>query len=96
LHLGPISLHKRLEDFHHRIECYSKDAPDFINDDYGNFLNNNGWTRSQIRSFRGIHDIKPGHGVFDWPLEESLYPDTYIGNQAIQLIDSDEMDKKKK
>ena len=93
LHIGPVVLHDRLEDFHRRIECYSRDgSPD--DDDYGKFLEKNGWSRALIKSFRGIHNIQPGNAVYDWPLDESLYPDNYIADQAIGLIESGEFDDK--
>ena len=93
LHIGPVILHDRLEDFHRRIECYSRDGGP-SDDDYGKFLEENGWARALIKSFRGLHNIKPGNAVYDWPLEESLYPDNYIADQAIELIESGEFDDK--
>ena len=93
LHIGPIVLHDRLEDFHRRIECYSRDGSP-ADDDYGKFLKKNGWSRALIKSFRGLHNIQPGNAVYDWPLDERLYPDNYIADQAIGLIKSGEFDDK--
>ena len=93
MHLRPEKEYNRPEGFHRRITCESRDGspPD---DNYELFLKESGWTRQKIKEFQGKYQIRPGNAVFDWPIDENLYFDNYIADQALNLINKDELDRK--
>ena len=94
LHAGPSADHRNPRGFDTRIECYSKDGCPPDGDDYERFIEKSGWSRKQIKEFRGVHNIQPGNAVYDWPLDEKLFFDNYIADQALELINGGEIDGK--
>jgi len=94
MHFRPESRYDRLEGLHRRINCESRDGspPD---DDYELFLKEHGWDRPRIKKFHGKYNIKPGNAVYDWPIDEKFYFDSFIGNKAVEVIEKGDIDDKK-
>ncbi|MHC4147469.1 MAG: sulfatase family protein [Planctomycetota bacterium] len=57
-------------------------------DDYEKFLNAHGHSRREL-----LKNIGGGMAVCDWPLDESLHHDVFIGTQARGIIERDELER---
>ncbi len=81
-----------LEDnynFDYRISHEGKDLGNFMEDDYHRFLRTHGYDRDDILNFKGHRKIGGGQTIYDWPLDEDLHHDAFVGNETVKYIESE-------
>lgn len=86
--IGKMHFHPFEEDFHfdYRVTLEGKDLA-YRDDDYERYLEKRGYSRKKIRELEGNNPgIPRGQSFFDWPLEESLHPDAFVGHKAVEAI----------
>ncbi|MHC4247965.1 MAG: sulfatase-like hydrolase/transferase, partial [Planctomycetota bacterium] len=85
--IGKMHFHPWQDDygFDVRVVAEGKDLAD-IDDDYGRYLGRHGHTRKEVHGFRGPYRIRGGQTVYDWPLDEELHQDYFIGREAVEVI----------
>jgi len=59
-----------------------------LQDDYAKFLKTAGLTRWD---YLKLQKSSPIFGLYDWPFEDSLYQDYYIGEQSLRFIEKDSL-----
>ena len=81
----------RLAGYHRRIIADRKGnwiGDNERQDDYALFLAKHGLTRWDYLKLQSEGDI---FGVYDWPYDESLHIDAYVGHQAAKVIENGEL-----
>lgn len=78
----------RMAGFQRRIIADRKGGL-HIDDDYAKFLKSHGHDRNRLDY--GPHVEWEIPEVYDWPFDESLHIDAYVGDQAVGVIERDEL-----
>jgi len=60
-------------------------------DDYDTFLRGHGLDRGKLLEIEGKFGMTGGQAVYDWPYDEALHIDNYVGNQARGVIERGEL-----
>ncbi|MGB2820732.1 MAG: sulfatase-like hydrolase/transferase, partial [Phycisphaerae bacterium] len=60
-------------------------------DDYDKFLNAHGLSRRDLHRIKGRFGVAGANAVYDWPHDESLHIDSYVGEQARLIIQRREL-----
>lgn len=93
--IGKMHFHPWQEDynFHIRIVHEGQDLGNQVDDDYNKYFRQHGFDRDQIRKFRGTYEISGGQAVYNWPLDEKLHHDCFVGDESIKVITTGRMNK---
>jgi len=86
MHFYPLEDHY---NFDYRISHEGKDLGNFMEDDYHRFLRTHGYDRDDILNFKGHRKIGGGQTIYDWPLDEDLHHDAFVGNETVKYIESE-------
>lgn len=81
-------------DYDIRVTLEGKDAG-YRDDDYEKYLAEKGYSRKQLQQQTDGSDIPRGQSFFDWQLDENLHADAFVGNQAVETIQNDNLSKEK-
>lgn len=84
MHFHPFEVDDNY-DYDVRVTLEGKDAL-YRNDDYECYLNEKGLSRKDIRALSDGNDIPRGQSFFDWPLDESLHADAFVGIKTLEVI----------
>lgn len=82
----------RMAGFDKRIiaDCQGNWAGDTLKqDDYYHYLKKAGKTRFDYLKYQDSTDL---FGVYEWPMDDTLDIDYYVGEQTVRFIDSDTLD----
>ena len=74
-------------NFDTRISLEGKDRS-YRDDDYEAYLEQHGLSRKIIRNGSGRWKLPQGQDIYDWPFEEALHADGFVGKKAAEIIDS--------
>jgi arylsulfatase A-like enzyme len=81
----------RKAGFNGRIIADGKDSID-LNDDYARFLSEQGLSRRDYLKRQSPGDMNI-FGVYDWPYNQSLHIDAFVGNSAKTIIEKNKLKK---
>lgn len=81
-------------DYDIRITLEGKDR-DYRDDDYEKYLNKKGTSRKKLREFSVESDIPKGQSFYDWPHDEDLHADAFVGIKTVETIRNDLLSKEK-
>jgi len=75
-----------------RIVDEGKDLKNFMEDDYNKYLQKHGLDRDTIHGFKGTYKMSGGQTVYDWPVDEKLHHDYFVGLETLNSITRGELD----
>jgi arylsulfatase A-like enzyme len=78
----------RMIGFDRRIIAEGRGNP--AHDDYDRFLNTRGLSRRDLLRIQGKFGLVGDNAVYDWPHDELLYIDNYVGDQGRRVIERGE------
>lgn len=93
--VGKMHWHLPSKEAYHydiRISLEGKDAP-YVNDDYESFLVERGYSRKHIKALKAESGLQlpRGQSCFDWPLDEDLHADGFVGLKAVETIENNQL-----
>ena len=88
LGIGKMHFHPWDKDhnFDVRIVDEGKDLKNFMDDDYNKYLKQHGLDRDKVHDFKGPYKMRGGQTVYDWPVDEKLHHDAFVGNETLRSI----------
>jgi arylsulfatase A-like enzyme len=96
--IGKMHFHPFQADYDYdlRISLEGKDVA-HRDDDYEHYLAERGTSRRQIKALEGDGPLKlpRGQSFFDWPLDEELHADAFVGRKTHETIRNDSLAKDK-
>ena len=73
-------------NFDIRVSHEGQDLSNSMDDDYNNYLKEYGLNRDKIRKFKDAYNISGGQAIYEWPIDEKLHHDYFVGNEAVKVI----------
>lgn len=89
--IGKMHFHHFEDDFNfdYRVSHEGKDLNNSMKDDYQRFLQAHGYDRDYIHNLKGPRKIRGGQTIYDWPLDEALHHDAFVGDETVKFIQSE-------
>ena len=87
MHFHPVT---RMAGFDRRIIADQKEAG-WLDDDFAKYLKVHGINKNRIYKKQGPDEFPR---IYDYPEDEKLHIDYYVGDQALQVIEKNELDDK--
>jgi len=86
--IGKMHFHPWQNDCHFdiRVVHEGQDLGNQTDDDYNKYLKQHGYDRDQLRKIKGLYNLTGGQAVYDWPLDEKLHHDYFVGNETVKAI----------
>ncbi len=94
--VGKMHFHPFTADYDYDLR-YSLEGKDrkYRDDDYEAYLNERGSKRLDIYNLNRDSKIPRGQSFFDWPLDEDLHADAFVGNKSVEAVQSGILKKDK-